>query len=316
MSPKTQGNILKLKSIFSDGGLQPVTRFAPSPTGALHLGHVAAALHVWGIGRCLKARIYLRMEDHDTGRCRKEFEDGILRDLDWLGLEPHDGVSSAYSASNFRQSDHWQRYFAAVHDLESTGQHVYACSCSRRDIQAAITVDAGDEIHYAGTCRHRQLEPAAGLGLRLLIPDDKVAFTDVLQGDQEQTPGEQCGDVLLRDRDGNWTYQFAVTVDDMADGINLVIRGDDLLDSTGRQIMMADMLGRKAPAVFAHHDLIVDADGRKLSKRDAAAGISRLRGEGYHPQQVLAMAARQVGLVGERHRLSVEDLRGLFLDEW
>ena len=168
--------------------------------------------------------------------------------------------------------------------------NVYTCNCSRREI-------AGEK--YPGRCRWRRLGPGAplpaGVGIRVQLDERPEAFDDGAAGRQVQTPAEQCGDLLLRDRDGNWTYQFAVTVDDIEDGVDLVVRGLDLLSSTGRQIKLARMLGREVPPTFFHHPLIVDAGGEKLSKARGDTGVRELRASGLSPPDVLELAARAVG---------------------
>src|SRR5688572_16968673 len=220
----------------------PLTRFAPSPTGYLHLGHVVNAIYVWGIARALGGRVLLRLEDHDRIRSRAEYEAAILEDLDWLGFAPDVGRHPL-----MRQSDTPEIYRDALDALKRTA-HVYACDCSRSDI--------GGE-RYAGRCRTRQLADEPGRGVRVHFDEKTVHAHDLLAGTLEQTPAEQCGDLLIRDRDGNWTYQFAVTVDDFGHGVTLVVRGADLLASTGRQLMLAGMLGRTSPPVFLHHPLIM-----------------------------------------------------------
>jgi glutamyl-tRNA synthetase/glutamyl-Q tRNA(Asp) synthetase len=268
---------------------RPRTRFAPSPTGWLHLGHVVNAVWVWGVARALGGVVVLRMEDHDRTRSRPEYEHGILDDLGWLGLEPDENTG--------RQSEHGPRYEAALASPGVAGL-VYGCRCSRRDI-AEIMPDVADrETPYPGTCRNLALPLRAGIGTRLALPDGVEWFDDALLGRQEQRPALQCGDLLLRDRLGNWTYQFAVVVDDIADAVDLVIRGHDLLGSTGRQIVLARMLGRAHPPVFAHHPLVRRPSGEKLSKASGDTGVRELRAAGVPAARVLAEAARRGGLPG------------------
>lgn len=294
---------------------RPVTRFAPSPTGRLHLGHAANAVWTWGIARRVGAKVLLRLEDHDRGRCRPEFERGILDDLAWLGLEPDEPSLQSFAGgrSRFRQSDNDERYREAVEVLRGvTG--VYGCRCSRRVIAAAAgPVPEGVESCYPGTCRNLRLPEVAGTAVRAVLPPTLVAFTDLLSGPVVQTPAKQCGDLLLRDGLGNWTYQFAVVVDDMAQGVNLVIRGADLLGSTGRQILLGQMLGRTEPARFLHHPLILAASGVKLSKRDQVPGIDQLRAGGRSPEDVLGMAAAATGLLPEPRPVGSAELAELFV---
>lgn len=261
------------------------TRFAPSPTGYLHLGHVVNALYVWTLARLAGGRVLLRIEDHDRIRSRPEFERAILEDLAWLGFVPDEGLDPVV-----RQSDRGERYLSALRALQHA-HNVYVCDCSRRDIVGEC---------YPGTCRARRLPPDAPLpadaGVRVELDTAAEVFCDLSLGRRVQTPAEQCGDLLLRDRDGNWTYQFAVTVDDLDDGVDLVIRGQDLVESTGRQIKLARMLGRRDRAAFFHHKLLLDGNGEKLSKSTSATGIRELRAAGVEPEEVIRRVRIAAGL--------------------
>jgi glutamyl-Q tRNA(Asp) synthetase len=159
--------------------------------------------------------------------------------------------------------------------------------------QAFRPADA--ELSYPGTCRDRGLAESPGLGLRVRLEPSVERFVDLRLGPQEQRPSEQCGDLLVRDRDGNWTYQFAATVDDFVQGVTLVIRGVDLLDSTGRQIQLARLLGRTDPTAFLHHPLIMKSPVQKLSKSDNDTGIRELRAHGWTPAQVIDAALAAAG---------------------
>ena len=163
-----------------------------------------------------------------------------------------------------------------------------------------------------GRCRDRRLEPGAGGGIRVQLPDGDEVFDDALLGRQTQTPAEQCGDLLVRDRDDHWTYQFAVTVDDVRQGVTLVIRGSDLVSSTGRQILLARMLGRRYAPVFVHHPLIHDGRGEKLSKAAGDAGVRELRLTGLTPPEVIGIAAARVGLLNPGESIHAADVACLF----
>ena len=274
------------------------TRFAPAPTGYLHLGHVANALHVWQTARARGASVLLRIEDHDRQRCRPEYERALLEDLDWLGFTPDIGTTDEFrrGASIYRQSDSGHEYEAALERLAAAGHRVYACDCSRKD-DAALTPPSGSgERPYGGRCRERGLAPGPGRGLRVVMPPGVERFEDLRLGPQVQEPIQQCGDLLLRDRLGNWTYQFAVVVDDMRHAIDLVVRGEDLLDSTGRQIALARMLGRATPPSFLHHPLILKPGGEKLSKGNRDTSVRDLRAAGIGRDEVIRRAAQAVGL--------------------
>jgi len=283
--------------------MTPTTRFAPSPTGYLHLGHVVNAIYVWGLARAAGGRVLLRIEDHDRIRSRRAFEAAILDDLAWLGFLPDAGLNPVR-----RQSDNDSAYATALATLAAT-HNVYACDCSRKEI-------AGER--YPGRCRARRLLPGTPLppatGVRVQLDEQPESFTDGALGELVQTPAEQCGDLLLRDRDGNWTYQFAVTVDDMNDGVNLVVRGMDLLSSTGRQIKLARMLGRTEPSHFFHHPLIIRPDGEKLSKSSGDTGVRELRAAGVDAPAVIGLAAAAVGLIERGARVALDAVSELVGD--
>ena len=265
------------------------TRFAPAPTGFLHIGHVVNAIHVWKTARDAGGEVLLRIEDHDRVRSRPEYERAILDDLDWLGF-----IADRPSTDDFRagacegrQSERRDVYEAALAGLRARAL-VYACECTRADVPSS---GGGIERRYPGTCAAKGLAERKGLGLRVRLEPSVERFVDRTHGPQEQNPSEQSGDILVRDRDGNWTYQFAATVDDYVQGITLVVRGDDLLPSTGRQIQLARLLGRAEAPEFLHHRLVMKPDGRKLSKSDGDTGVRELREKGWTPAQVLDYAS-------------------------
>jgi glutamyl-tRNA synthetase/glutamyl-Q tRNA(Asp) synthetase len=293
-----------------------ISRYAPAPTGFLHLGHVVNAIYVWGFTRARGGRVLLRIEDHDRQRSRSAFEAAIVEDLEWLGFR-HDGPM-------VRQGERGDIYSQALDRLRARGL-VYACTCSRAEIVASYArADVGrpvqgrrsggperpalrasgrqspaseqDELWYPGTCRDRGLADGPGVGLRVRLEPAVERFVDLRHGPQEQQPSEQCGDLLVRDRAGNWTYQFVATVDDFVQGVTHVIRGDDLLASTGRQIQLARLLGRTEPPAFLHHPLIMKSPTQKLSKSDGDSGIRDLRAKGWTAERVIAHAAALAGL--------------------
>lgn len=279
------------------------TRFAPAPTGHLHLGHVVNALYVWGVARAAGGRVLLRIEDHDRQRCRAEYERAIRDDLDWLGFVADEDAG--------RQSERGAIYDAALGGLRARGL-VYACECTRADIEtAAADVGSAPTRAYPGTCRRKSLPERPGLGLRVRLEPSIERFTDLCHGPQEQRPSEQCGDLLARDRAGNWTYQFAVSVDDLQQGVTHVIRGDDLLDSTGRQLQLARLLGRERPPIFLHHPLVMKSATQKLSKADRDTSVRDLRAAGRSAADVIGEAARRAGLIDRARPVAAAEAAAL-----
>lgn len=308
------------------------TRFAPAPTGFLHLGHAVNAVWVWGIARAFGGRVLLRVEDHDRGRCRPEYERALLDDLDWLGLVP-DGVGTGEfraGAIAQRQSENVVRYAARLDELDRAG-FVYACRCSRTDIARGDRAEwamriarevlrggleeppEGREVRYPGTCRDARVANDSTSARRVRMEAGIAElFEDLRLGRQFQDPVLQCGDVLVRDRDGNWTYQFAVVVDDLEQSVDLVIRGEDLLASTGRQRRLARLLGRDTAPRFLHHPLLRTPNGRKLSKSAGDTGIHELRTAGWTRAEVLGLAAQLSGLTATSAALEPDRLADLF----
>ena len=285
-----------------------LTRFAPAPTGDLHLGHVVNAIFVWGLARAAGGEVVLRIEDHDRQRSRLEYEVRILDDLDWLGFQADRHPTSEYRApdSAGRQSARDAIYRTALAPLFARGL-IYGCRCSRADLTASADSGAAQpraERRYPGTCRDLGIAPGEGVAWRLRFDPGEEAFDDALMGPQRQDPAAQCGDLLLRDRLGNWTYQCVASIDDTVQGISAVVRGADLLESTGRQIRLARLIGRPQPALFAHHRLVMKSSTQKLSKSDRDSGIRDLRAAGWSPDAVIGHAARLVGLAcpGDRDR--------------
>jgi glutamyl/glutaminyl-tRNA synthetase len=292
---------------------RPLTRYAPSPTGYLHLGHVANAVWVWGLARALGGRVLLRIEDHDRGRCMPAYEAALLEDLEWLGLDPDLGMPSELRAgpSPYRQSDAGAPYQAALERLAFRGA-LFGCDCSRKAIARTEGDVFNEETRYPGRCRARGLALAPGVGVRLRLEPGVECFADACLGPRVQDPSLQCGDLLVRDRRGQWTYQFAVVVDDLRQGVDLVVRGEDLLESTGRQIRLGHLLGRAAPPVFVHHPLIRKPGGDKLSKAAHDTGIRELRESGVSPAEALGRAAFLTGIRARPEPLEPHDLANLF----
>jgi glutamyl-tRNA synthetase/glutamyl-Q tRNA(Asp) synthetase len=288
-----------------------VTRFAPSPTGYLHLGHVVNAIYVWGLAQALNGAVIIRIEDHDRLRSRPAFDTALVEDLCWLGFLPHDG-----SPSIVRQQQRDDVYSRALEQLRQVA-HVYACDCSRTTHRGEL---------YPGRCRDRGLAEGPGCGLRVQLEPGIEQAEDLLRGTIRQAPADQCGDLLLKDRDGHWTYQFAATVDDFHQRVTLVIRGADLLSSTGRQVRLGTLLRRAEcgdrdtcdrvdpppwPPCYLHHPLLHDETGTKLSKSTGATGVRHLRATGVTPEEVIGRAAEAVGLLDAPAAVAARDVGAL-----
>ena len=293
-----------------------VTRFAPAPTGALHIGHVVNALYVWGLARALGGEVILRVEDHDRQRSRSEWERQMLDDLDWLGLAPDVYPTDAYrrGACDGRQSERDHLYRRSLAPLIAEGM-VYGCRCTRAMHQggqnASSTTTSGERF-YPGTCRDAGIPLDDDVGWRLRLDPGQETFDDGLMGRQQQDPAAQCGDLLVRDRSGNWTYQCVAAIDDAVQGVTLVVRGQDLLASTGRQMRLARLIGRNVPALFVHHRLVMKSATQKLSKSDGDTGVRDLRAAGWSADRVIAHAAVLAGLTSTTASLSPRDVADLF----
>ena len=273
-----------------------VTRFAPSPTGRLHLGHAYSALYSAETARRDGGRFLLRIEDIDRTRCRPEFEAAILEDLAWLGLDWEEPVR--------RQSDHMDDYRDALGRLRELGV-VYPCFCTRRDIRREIA-RAGAAPHgregplYPGTCRHlaeaeRDMRIAAGDAFALRLDAARAAalcgplsFDDRERGRIDVDPARE-GDAVVARKDIATSYHLSVVVDDALQGVTCVTRGEDLLEATHIHRVLQHLLDLPAPA-YAHHPLLVGADGKRFAKRDKAKTIAALRKEGHTPEAVREMA--------------------------
>lgn len=296
------------------------TRFAPAPTGYLHLGHIANALFVWGVARAYGGTVILRIEDHDRGRCRPEYELALREDLDWLGFTADVATTDSYRRNPtthfFRQSNNDARYAQAMSTLADSAE-VFPCTCSRRMMAEHVpheTHVAGRELRYPGTCRDAKRDPRESPGRRVHLPSTMLAIADLRLGALHQTPSDQCGDLLIRDANANWTYQFAVTVDDYVQDIDVVIRGEDLVDSVARQWQLAGMLGRTTPPFMLHHPLLLHADGTKLSKANGDIGIRERRAAGTTAEELLGEVAYLAGLRDRADPLHVAEVPQLFRD--
>jgi len=268
-------------------------RFAPSPTGRLHLGNARSALLGWLQARAAGGQFLLRIEDLDPGRVRAGFVDDLFRDLEYLGL--------GWDETPLFQSQRSEVYRAALETLARDGR-VFPCFCSRAEIARAASAPHGlseEGPVYPGTCRalteaeiaSRTRTPA----LRFRAPSSTVTFDDEVHGVQTQEVAHVVGDFVVRRNDGVASYQLAVVVDDAATGITHVLRGDDLLTSTPRQILLYEALGHRPPR-FAHVPLVLGEDGKRLAKREGPFAVTQLREAKVPRERVVGLLAAWSGL--------------------
>jgi glutamyl-tRNA synthetase len=281
------------------------TRFAPSPTGYLHEGHLLSALYVWAAAQKWDLSVHLRIEDHDQERSRPEHIAAIREDLQWLGFKWQ---------SESLQSEHFDRFEKALKNLEAQNL-VYPCYCSRGQLHAASAPHAGDgTVLYPGTCRN--LSPAQRAAQtrrpawRLKAPDRIYGVRDGVQGRYEENLARQCGDFIIRRSDGVYAYQLAVVTDDAEAGVTQVVRGRDLLSSTPRQLYLYELLGKQPPEYY-HVPLLVAKDGRRLSKRDRDLDLGELQ-QRRSPEQIIGTLAFSAGLLDRDEPISAIELASIF----
>ncbi len=272
----------------------PRGRLAPSPTGRMHLGNASSALLAWLSVRARGGTMILRIEDLDRGRARREFTAGLLEDLEWMGLDWDEGP--------YEQSGRVEGYAAAFERLRGEGR-VYPCFCSRRDVAAAASAPQapGDEVRYPGRCRGLDPAQAAvrvenGERHAWRFRDEGSAsdgFADLVRGRWGR--GELPGDFVVWRSDDTPAYQLAVVVDDAAMGVTEVVRGEDLLASTVKQLTLYDVLDLPAPR-FGHVPLLLDGKGVRLSKRQQGITLKELREQGVAPQSIVGRLAGLLGL--------------------
>jgi glutamyl-Q tRNA(Asp) synthetase len=263
-----------------------IGRFAPSPTGPLHLGSLVAAVGSWLYARVEGARWLVRMEDIDTPRVVPGSAEEILAALRRYALE--------WDGEVVWQSRRTALYERALSELRAKGL-VYDCACSRADLQRAPSAPLGSEPVYPGTCRNGIASGKTARAIRFRAPDEIVAFDDLVVGHQQENVAERTGDFVVRRADGLFAYQLAVVVDDAEQGVTQVVRGADLLASTPRQIALQRALGYPTPR-YAHLPLVVNADGSKLGKRDGALPLPAL--DAARVCETLALALRHLGIEG------------------
>lgn len=286
--------------------MKVVGRFAPSPSGRMHLGNLFSATLAWLSVRSAGGTMVLRIEDLDPDRCRPEYAEQVKRDLDWLGLD--------WDAEQTPQSQRSEAYREEFKKLDSLGL-VYPCYCTRGELHAASAPHASDgNLIYPGTCRSLSEEERAKKTKapcwRLIVPDEEIVFSDGLQGEQRQNLARDCGDFIIRRADGVYAYQLAVTTDDAAAGVTQVVRGCDLLSSVPRQMYLQKQLGFPTPSYF-HVPLLTAADGRRLSKRDKDLDLEALMLR-YDAQQLLGHIGYLAGLLPEDAPCRAGELVSIF----
>ena len=279
-------------------------RLAPSPTGGVHMGIARTSLLAWLAARAASGTLALRIEDLDAPRVVPGSAATIIEELRWLGLDWEDGPDVGGAHAPYVQSQRSSLYAAAIEQLRVQGL-VYGCSCSRKEIAQIASAPHGDlGPQYPGTCRVRSAHPGRPEALRFRMPVPAPSFVDRLHGLYDMGVSD---DFVLRRADGVYAYQLAVVVDDIAMRVSEVIRGDDLLSSTPRQLALYAALGATPPA-FLHVPLVLDADGRRMSKRFGSPGVAELRARGCSAAQVVGQLAHSLGLAERGEALGPEAL--------
>ena len=285
---------------------KPVGRFAPTPSGRMHLGNVFAALIAWASVRSRDGEMVLRMEDLDTQRTSGEFAEILRQDLAWLGLD--------YDRETPPQSTRSKAYDEYFRRLEELGL-VYPCYCTRSQLHSVNAPHLSDGTYvYTGTCRNlTETERSAyhrSPAWRVIVPDKTWSITDLVQGDYSLNLATECGDMVVRRADGIYVYQLAVTVDDGEAGVTEVVRGMDLLSSAPRQMYLQELFGFPHP-VYGHVPMLLAPDGRRLSKRDRDLDLGELR-KRVTPEMLIGTLAFAAGLIDRKVSLSPRELAAEF----
>jgi glutamyl-tRNA synthetase len=298
-------------------------RYAPSPTGDLHLGNLRTALLSWLFARCASGQFVMRIEDLDRPRVRPGATEQMLTDLHWLGLDWDEGPDCGGPYAPYIQSERISIYQHYLKKLQGVGL-IYPCYCSRTEVAHAASAPqqgAEDGPRYPGSCRNlteaqrRERATSRRPAYRFRVDDERVVtFTDLVAGQQQQQVQQAVGDFIVYRSDGIFSYQFAVVVDDALMHINQIVRGADLLSSTARQILLYEALGFPVPT-FAHVPLIIDEQGKRLSKRISSTGLAPLRAAGATPQQVVGQLVASCGLIEEGSSISPNELLRLYASQ-
>lgn len=283
-----------------------VGRFAPTPSGRMHLGNVFSALLAWLSVRSQNGEMVLRMEDLDTQRTSAEFAQTLRDDLRWLGLT-YDRETPPQS----QRSDTYDLYFERLREMEL----LYPCYCTRSQLHSVNAPHLSDGTYvYPGTCRNMTREEQEKMNRapawRVMVPDRVWSFTDRVQGHYELNLATECGDMVVRRADGVYVYQLAVTVDDGEAGVTEVVRGMDLISSAPRQMYLQELFGFPHPG-YAHVPMLLAPDGRRLSKREKDLDLGQLQLR-LRPEQVLGSLAYAAGIINVREPVSAAELVGEF----
>jgi len=283
-------------------------RFAPTPSGRLHLGNLLCAMLAYLSARSQGGRFLLRIEDIDLPRCPRRLSLQCIEDLQWLGF--------TWDEEPLWQSERGHIYQHYLEELTKQGL-IYPCFCTRAQLMASQAPNLGDtQVVYNRACASLSGEDIARLSqtrspaLRLRVPDAEITFTDGLFGAQRENLARDCGDFILRRSDGLFGYQLAVVVDDALSGVDQVVRGRDILSATPRQIFLLEMLGFPVPE-YVHIPLLMDSQGRRLAKRDKDLDLSALSRR-FTPAQILGMLAHSAGVIEENRPMTLEQLIPLF----
>ena len=280
----------------------PIGRFAPTPSGRMHLGNVFAGLIAWLSVKSRGGAMVLRMEDLDTQRTSQEFAQVLREDLTWLGL-----TWDLETPPQSQRSPAYDHYFEILREKSL----LYPCYCTRSQLHSVNAPHLADGTYvYPGTCRSLQNPPDRAPSWRVMVPDRQWEFCDMLQGEQNQNLLTDCGDFVVRRADGVYVYQLAVTVDDGEAGVTEVVRGVDLMSSAPRQMYLQELFGFSHPQ-YGHVPLLLAPDGRRLSKRDRDLDLGELR-KHLTPEQLIGSLAHTCGLLDQFQSISAAELAGEF----
>jgi glutamyl-tRNA synthetase len=286
--------------VDADSNPHIVGRLAPSPTGGLHLGHARTFLIAWLAARHADGRAILRIEDLDATRSRADASEGALVDLRWLGFDWDEGPDVGGPGAPYVQSQRSSFYEAVIAQLKAT-ESIYPCTCTRADIERAASAPHPEDEgpNYPGTCAHRAVSDASALAdhpfaWRFRVAPGAVVWDDLFLGPMELDPSRAGGDFIVGRQGVGPSYQLAVVADDAGMGVNQVIRGNDLVSSTPRQILLYRRLGWPRPR-FGHVPLAIGGDGRRLAKRDGSLKLATLRDAGVDPRRLIGCLVHTCG---------------------